>query len=422
MNALKKLITLKPKKEVVSEERIVDIEYIEPKTYFEDGERKCIDASGSPSILKSCLIEVYERFIEKSRVTSSEQQRLKKPFVEEKERQKSEHAKRNLLKEMKQKAIDEYDNQIKKIDQDIAEVPDNPGKFGIDADKKPKAQFYIGLLILLPITLYLLVFYISASYSAFFKEFDPQTTVFAAIFDGQALSKAYSDPNGGLLEVIFICTIPFAFMGLGYLIHMFQKSRDKSMLKITSLFVITFIFDAILAYQIEKKIFDIDRVLGESFNLSLAFQSVEFWGIIFAGFVVYVIWGLVFDFIMNEYENFDKIKIFITSLRNQRENLVAQMEKTRILKESIEEDISGIEGKIRELQSKIDGFILERKRYLIYHQQFLNGWLLTIGSKLAMPHEQKERLLEKCNEVSDQHLKAYKVSNDDRDNVIFTQN
>ncbi len=420
MNALKRLITLKPKAEETIESPLNDRHNVEPQTYYDDGTQKCIDASGSPNILKNCLIEVFERFKEETRIRTQEQTSLKKPIIEEQQRQITELSKRTLLKEIKEKEIEELTLQIKKIDQDITEVPDNPNKFGIDADKKPKAQFYIGLLILLPITLYLVVFYISAFYSAFFKDFAPETTVFAAIFDGQALSKAFNDTNGGYLEVIFICTIPFAFMGLGYLIHMFQKAKEKATFKIISLFVVTFIFDAILAYQIEKKIFDFEKLPGQEFNLSLAFQSVEFWGIIFAGFVVYIIWGLVFDFIMNEYENIDKIKIFICSLKNQKENLLSEKKEIKKLKDSIEEDISSINGKIEELQSKIDGFIFEKKRYLVYHSQYLNGWLLAIGREIALPKEPKEKLIQECNQVSEEHLRKYNVSNENKENVIYT--
>lgn len=420
MNALKRLIAIKNNSQETLHIEENDFKYVEPKTYYEEGERKCIDASGSPHILKNCLVEVFERFKEDSRLTYAEQERLKKPIIEEQQRQKSELEKRSILKEIKEKYLDDLLLKIKNIDQNISEVPDNPGKFGIDADKKPKAQFYIGLLILIPITLYLLVFYISASYSAFFKEFSADTSVFAAIFDGQALSKAYNDPNGGLLEVIFICTIPFAFMGLGYLVHMFQKTKGKSMVKVASLFVITFIFDAILAYQIEKKIFDFEKLPGEVFNLGLAFQSVEFWGIIFAGFVVYVIWGLVFDFIMHEYENIDKIKIFINSLKSKKENLLKEIENTQSILNTIEEEISSIKGKINELQSKIDGFIFEKKRYLIYHSQYLNGWLIAIGREIALPREQKDKLIQECNLVSEAHLKQYNVSSGDHENIIYT--
>lgn len=419
MNILKKLTVLKKMEvEPVVEEQEVENKF-EPRTYYDNGVTQCIDASGNPKILKNCLKDVYEKFLEKCKNASADQERLKRPFADEKERQQSELARRTVLKGLKEKDYNEISDKIKKIDQDIAEVPDNPAKFGIDADKKPKAQFYIGGLILIPITLYLFVFYISASYSAFFKEFSSETTIFASIFDGQALSKAYNDVNGGLLEVIFICTIPFAFMGLGYLVHMFQKSKGKAMLKIISLFLITFIFDSILAYQIEKKIFDFQKMPGQQFNLGLAFQSVEFWGIIFAGFVVYIIWGLVFDFTMKEYENMDKVRLFIKSLKNQKEIYILQLEELNKLKNKVEEEISSIEGKIRELQSKIDGFVFEKKRYLIYHSEYLMGWTMAIGSRLAMPHETKKILLDECNSVSEEHLRECNVSSDDREKTVF---
>ena len=43
------------------------------------------------------------------------------------------------------------------------------------------------------------------------------------------------------------------------------------------------------------------------YTISMAFQSVNFWMIIFAGFIVYLIWGFVFDFIMESHSKMDKI-------------------------------------------------------------------------------------------------------------------
>ena len=153
--------------------------------------------------------------------------------------------------------------------------------------KNPKLKFYIGLAILIPITIYLLVFYISASYSVFFKEFENDILT-AAIFDPQALTKAYAE---SWLEVILIITIPFVFLGLGYIIHMMQKYNDKgSKNKIAFLYVITFLFDGLLAYFIEKKIYDFNQTLiSPEFNFSIAITKPGFWVIIFAGFVVYII-------------------------------------------------------------------------------------------------------------------------------------
>ena len=101
-----------------------------------------------------------------------------------------------------------------------------------------------------------------------------------------------------------------------------------SYIKITALFIITFIFDAILAYLIEMKIYEFNKTPDSpEFDLSIAINKVEFWGIIFAGFVVYIIWGLVFDFIMKEYDNIDKIKAFIRAKREAIENLEKMISK-----------------------------------------------------------------------------------------------
>lgn len=297
------------------------------------------------------------------------------------------------------------EKQTEIIDQakfEMIDVYQNPNNYGIDADKRPKAQFYIGLLLLLPITIYLFVFYISASYSAFFKSFETESLT-AAIFDANALSKAISD---GWLEAVFVGTIPFVFMGLGYLIHMFQKNKGfVAYIKLASLFILTFAFDVILAYLIEKKIFDFERILGQEFSPSIAIQSVNFWGIIFAGFVVYIIWGLVFDFVMKEYENVDKIKGFIKNKKDEIKNILIKKNELKDKIDGLKQEIASISGKIKELQSKIDGFVFPVKKYLHYHYQYTLGWYQSINAEIHIPHREKNDLLNQCKEVSNQHIK-----------------
>lgn len=413
---MKNIFALKPKeKKQEAESSVVDYSN-QSITYYEDGTKKCIDASGNPGILRHCLAEVYQNFKEKVKNKKEEQHRLKQPIIEEQVRQKSELSKRELLLDLKNAELKEIDVEINLIERKISEAPENPKKYGIDADSKPKAQFYIGLLILMPVTLYLIVFYISASYSAFFKQFSPETTIMAAIFDGQALSKALND---GWLEVVFVCTIPFAFMGLGYLIHMFQKSKDKPTLKIALLILVTFLFDAILAYQIENKIFDFESLPGEKFSLLIAVQSIKFWGIIFAGFIVYIIWGFVFDFTMHEYENIDKVKLFINSQSAEKEKYIIKKGELKKVIEDVQTEISSIKGKISELQSQIDGFIFEKKRYLVYHSQFLSGWMLAISREIAMPRDQQNLLIEECNKISEEHLQTYNLTQESSEETIY---
>lgn len=303
MTLLKDLIRIKPVKDksgMGADEN--DTQTIKV-TYFQRGFGDSKDSMGHPSSFAAGLADLYESYKEKCREADREQHLLKQPMVEEQNSLLTEIERKETFLELKKEEAKNLDEQVQRIESNIAEVKINPAKFGVKADKRPKAQFYIGLSVLLPITAYLVVFYMSASYSAFFKEFSTDALT-AAIFDAQTYSKALKD---GVMELIFVCTIPFAFMGLGYLIHMFQKS--KATFKIIGLFLITFLFDAILAYQIEKKVYDFNRTLNSpDFNIEYAFQSVAFWGIIFAGFVVYIIWGLVFDFIMKEYDNLEDRK------------------------------------------------------------------------------------------------------------------
>lgn len=415
MNKLKKIFALK-EKEVEEIPNDINEEAKDFKiTFFESGYGSSKSANGNPIVYKACLNNVYMDYKGKCRENENLQNEFKKPYKEEKGKVEIELKKRSTAALIIEESIQKEESNILTFRNDIVEVKNDPGKFGLEVDKKPKAQFYLGLVVLIPITFYLLVFYISASYSAFFKNFESDELA-AAIFDGKALTKAISD---GWLEGIFIATIPFAFMGLGYLIHMFQKHKHWiSYLKIGLLFLIAFIFDAILAYQIEMKIYNIEKTPDSlPFDINIAFTSVEFWGIIFAGFVVYIIWGLVFDFIMKEYDNFDKIKGFIKTRKEDIKNTKLNISRLKQKLDPIKEEISGLQGKINDLQRTIDGFIFSDKHYLTYHAEYVKGWYLAITDHL--PLKRADDILEKCVEVEKQHLVDHSIANNDSEGVLY---
>ena len=320
MGILKKLSQIKDNSS--SKKSAIQIDDFEKTkvTFFQDGYGSSKGAMGNPTILKTSLENVFEDYKEKSRKNKEQQDELKKPFIDKTKKFETEVHKRETAKEIKIDNINALNKDIDTINFEISDVKNDPNKYGIDADKKPKAQFFIGLFIILPLTIYLMVFYISASYSAFFKQF-LDSDIMTAIFDGNAFSKALKD---GWLEAVFVVSLPFIFMGLGYLIHMYQKeTKFSGVTKILGILIITFIFDALLAFQIEKKIYDFEKTPSSAdFDFQIAFSKPEFWTIIFAGFIVYIIWGLVFDFIMKEYENFDKIKSFIRTHKENRRNLL----------------------------------------------------------------------------------------------------
>lgn len=389
-------------------------------TYYQSGFAASIKATGKPIVLKACLQNLYMSFEDQCRKQKLEQDRLKQPYKEEQEKNRTELKKSETAIGIYEKKEQDTNTEIDQIKNEIIEVKRNPDKYGIEDGKGLKAQFYIGLFLLLPITLYVLVFYISASYSAFFKEF-ANDSLTAAIFDANALTNSF---KASWLEGVLVVTIPFVFMGLGYVIHMVQKGKGiKNVFRMIALFVTTFLFDALLAYQIEKKIYEFNKTTDSApYNLNIALGEAEFWMIIFAGFVVYIIWGLVFDFVMKEFENIDKIRAFI---RGKRENLIdLEKLKTDYVNKvnDFKQQIVTINGKISELQSKIDGFVFPVKEYLHYHHQYKEGWFQAINTEIALPYTEKTELLESCDLFSEEHLSKLNLVDPDFQHLVYSKN
>lgn len=388
-------------------------------TYYQSGYGAALKAMGSPLNFKACLENVYGSFEQQCRDQEVQQIRLKQPYVDEKTRKQSElkttEAAISIFEEKKQHVSE----KINSIRNEIEEVKHRPEKYGVESTKRPKAQLYIGLLLLIPITLYLFVFYISATYSAFFKDFSNDSLT-AAIFDAQAFNNAL---KAGWLEGVLVFTIPSVFLGLGYTIHMMQKGKGiRNIFRLIALFLVTFLFDGLLAYQIEKKIYDFNKTPDSlPYDLPIALHEAEFWMIIFAGFVVYIIWGLVFDITMKEYDNLDKIKGHIQT--KLEEVKLLEISKNEITEEinNLRKKITEISGRIIELQATIDGFVLNLKQYLLYHHQYKEGWFQALSSEIALSPQRKNELLQECEDTANDHLRRLNLLDPDFQNVVYSK-
>lgn len=420
MEAISKIFSLKqPTRSSASSNDEVNDDVQVRITYYQSGYGASQKAYGQAITLKACLQNVYSSFEEQCRKLKEEQRTLKQPYVEEKTRQESELRNAETALSIQHDKLQQQEQKIELVKQDIETIKSNPEKHGITDSKQPHALFYIGLLLLVPITIYLFVFYISATYSALFKIFSDDS-LSTAIFDAQALNNAMKE---GWLEGVLVLTIPSVFLGLGYIIHMMQKGKGiKNLLRLVSLFIITFLFDGLLAYQIEKKIYDFTKTpTTPAYNLRVALGEAEFWMIIFAGFVVYIIWGLVFDFVMKEFEEIDKIKAFIRVKQQELKRLEDTRTQINIDIEKTKQLISTIKGRIEELQNKIDGFILNIKQYMHYHNQYIEGWFQAINGELALPDARKTALLADCEAVANEHLKSLDLIKPQHQHIIYSK-
>ena len=291
-------------------------------------------------------------------------------------------------------------SKIEKIIKEIDSIKENPKI--ISGDSFAKASFWIGLVIILFLTIYLFVFYSSASYSAFFKDFKPEDgNVFASVFDGQAIKKALTDENGGLFELIFILAIPAVFLGLGFLIHKFSEEKGLGKyLKISGLTVITFIFDFILAYKIVKEIDYVkDPWRSPPMSFGEVFTDPNFWAIIFAGFVVYIIWGLVFSFTMSEYEKMDKVRY---TIRNKEQKLAEYKIECKQIKEKIanlQMERDSTQGDINKLRIQLENYVLYYNDVREGVNNYFTGW---VGYLKATATSQAQ--IQECEDIKEKFL------------------
>ena len=425
--------TESPLKVVETENNDVSTEESRKRTYHESGYRDSSRNNGNHTALSICLDAIYSKFQNEEKEMGEKQSKLKEPYINEQKNKETEIKgltvslgnKEEQIKDV-QTNIDTVQNKIESLKFEINDIPRNPENYQINASKGASTKFWIGLLLLIPISLYLFSFYISTSFSAFFKTFDPNVSIMQSVLDAQAFNKAWDE---GLLEGSFVTLIPFVFLGLGYLIHMFGENKNwMNYVKMFLLFVVTFVFDAILAYEIESKLYELNKTFDSPpFDLSIAFTKNQFWGIIFAGFVVYIIWGLVFDFIMKEHKEKDKIKH--EQIKKQKDIIVhqdrisvfeKQMDDIRISIGSIKEMIAKAKGRIEELQNIIDGVIIPTKDYKLYASEYVQGWITFVNEKLAVSHPVKQEMIEECKNQYNYNLNKVGANSDSQNSVYVS--
>lgn len=256
---LKNLTKLKSPKDLNGEEKVRKAPN-ESESYYDKGHSMAKKCSGNILVLKTSLDTIYQAFENKCKEDKIAQQHLKHTYVTEQKGKKTALLNEEEEVGRRYNVMEETNKEIDELRKHCRRVITNPEDYLPYVDKKASAKFWIGISFLIPLAVYIFIFYISTSFSAFFREFDPGISLFQGMFDPQALSKAY---NAGTLELGFVLLIPFVFFALGYLIHMFQEKKSlANKLKIAALFIITFLFDAILAYLIDEKLYNLNKTFN----------------------------------------------------------------------------------------------------------------------------------------------------------------
>lgn len=313
---------------------------------------------------------------------------------------------------------------------------------GTEVKPGDRLGYFLGLAIWSILTFYLVIFYTSVIHSAFIL--DPVKAAIAGAQKGAFFSMTIVNLNAipetfqiyGVIGVAFLLFATFMFIALGYLIHKFSRSEQHA--KAISVYAFTFLFDALLAYTIVEKIYNVERNAGKvgsdgktlpAWDWHYVFATMDFWIILMAGFAVYIIWGFILEYMISEYDNIVPARVGIKT----RETEISQLEQQIVdIKDKYSKIIAQLLSKCEDLKNekndiraKIDNntTAVEIKRTDITTlertisvsigdlktkiSQFLIGWCSQI--KMTYNAEESKVLISDCHNRLDTFYKNIKI-------------
>lgn len=243
------------------------------ETYVHYGKRMCGLTNASSPALSPFINKIY--ISEKNRQLGdpNAQERLKRQTEDKIAQLRTQEAQQNNNLNRIQSLIANAKESIKNFEEEMSQLKINSGH----KNKEANARMWIGMIILVPLTVYLFMFYSSTIYSAFFMG-DESIELAKAMLNPAALQLAWA---GGLQEFLFVLLMPMIFLGLGFLLHYYSSGKGiGGYLKAGLVVLITFIFDCILAYKIGDSIYNYQSltqlVAMPPYDFDIAAKDISF--------------------------------------------------------------------------------------------------------------------------------------------------
>jgi len=347
---------------------------IEQSEYYNRGFIEAGTHKGDISALELGLKKIWDEFMEIRRTEISSKEKTQDEMRSRADEIARQNAKVNEQIEKLDGEIIEEQEHIKEIKTEINSIKRTPEKH--ISEKPDKFTYYITLTLITGITAYLWVYYTSTMYSAFFRSFTlDENIVVNSIFYPKAITESF---KAGLLAFLLILIAPVVFLGIGYLYHRYREAKVK--VKTIVILAITFVFDGILAYEICKKIADIEASNSfaevSAYTLHSAFTDVNFWLILFAGFVVYLIWGEIFTFFNDARNSLDKVKVLVDSRESTIEEHKSAIEILKNKKKELHGNISSNTEEIEKINSEVFTIHYDVSEIMPRINDYGRGWLL----------------------------------------------
>jgi hypothetical protein len=360
-------------------EVIYQIERVNLSDY---GYEKSGNVKGDPAIYQSYLNRILNGDLveENYKGLPEEEKSEKRAEITKLEKEEKKITKENAKYE---KEIQEKKNKIEEYRQKLLDMREKRSK---DPEKAKKNtfnpfKFNINLFILLMLSAYLFFFYISAAYKALYVDFEEiAENIAQGIGTGSIMPGPY-ELSEAISYNFLLFLVPFIFYAFGWAFHVILEMNHRAkFVFLGALIAVTFTVDFLLALIIHNN----TELAKELMGLSTTHwsQSSTFYIILFLGFLVYIIWSILLDSLLREWDkgeiprNIKKIikhlNRDIQELENKKISNAALNEKLHMLREDVSTVMYG-----------------NLKKYI---DQFSTGWISYLSPENMK--STKERCLE----------------------------
>lgn len=311
-------------------------EDVNKSRYYSYGEHAAQYAKFDHRALGASLDNIYQTFLSEQELDEegirNSTKRLQNEVAQKqglKQQAKIDLENKTPAKEAKARRIEELEVERAKI-----------------AERQPHIDyipFAIGMLIVILLTLYLVVFYSSTGYAAFYGIKPGSLGFINPNVFREAIQK-----GAGVIAMIVL--FPVIFLGLGFLIH--DALEKKKYVVIILLLVFTLVTDAIIGYKISEAVHHNSFNAGltnEQWRFGLIFSDLNFYLVLALGFIVYIIWGVLLNYVLNKFRELQPDKAMEIQLKNHD----IKVEEERQELAEITSHLNALKNQIRALEADI---------------------------------------------------------------------
>ena len=326
-------------------------------TYTQLGFRSAQKSQSAPDAIEGYLEIVYDKFLEEQKLDEQGLKdrisKLKAEVQQEKARKQDAIAEINANKRNKE----DKEQEIEELELEKIDIRNG------DGETADTTSFIIGAFITLLLTLYLFVFYSSSGYSAFYE-----IKLGSSGFINPNVFADAKNKGGGVIALIIL--FPVIFLGLGFLIHnsleknkkLVDDDKPKQYGGIITLLLITLIADAFIGYKISEGVhnnaFNAGRT-NELWKFNMIFYDINFYLVLILGFVVYVIWGFLLNYVLSHpylKTESERIKLMIENINNRLSEKRKELSDIISKIHKLEGELVTIDNKVEEKQKDIIGY------------------------------------------------------------------